>query len=226
MVFDAAPTSFDIPTNWTFADDSVAEAFERHVREQLPWYELATGAVAHVGRHYIPENGVVYDLGASTGNIGRALAPTISARHGDLIAIESSAQMARRWVTPDCDCDLVITDVREVEWQPFDLAVSFLTMMFVPIGARRELVETLLRYRRPGGAIIVVDKSEATTGYAATVMWRLALAGKVAAGVPAGDIVAKELSLGGVQRPIDPALLGPSALEFFRFGDFAGWLLA
>jgi tRNA (cmo5U34)-methyltransferase len=52
----------------------------------------------------------------------------------------------------------------------------------------------------------------------------LTLAGKVAAGVPAEEIVAKELSLGGVQRPLDPRELGPGFIEWFRFGDFAGWL--
>ena len=67
----------DIPTNWTFETSGVAQGFDRHVREQLPWYDLATNAILHVARHYIPENGLVYDFGASTGNIGRALAPIL-----------------------------------------------------------------------------------------------------------------------------------------------------
>lgn len=94
------PDSFAIPTNWTFRDESVAAGFERHVREQLPWYDLATGAVAHVARHYVPEFGLVYDLGASTGNIGRALAPTLKARSANLIAIEASAEMSAIYDAP------------------------------------------------------------------------------------------------------------------------------
>ena len=53
---------------------------------------------------------------------------------------------------------------------------------------------------------------------------RLALAGKLSAGVEADEIIAKELSLGGIQRPIDPEILG-DAVEWFRFGDFAGWII-
>jgi len=214
---------FEIPTNWTFQDDAVAAGFERHVREQLPWYDLATGAVAHVARHYIPQDGVVYDLGASTGNIGRALAPILDHRHAKLIPIEASREMADRYAGPFAG-NLIQADVRTVEYEPFDLAVSFLTLMFVPVADRAKLVSRLLGACRPG-AIVVFDKTEAAAGYAATVLWRLALAGKVAAGVPAGDIIAKELSLGGVQRPLDPAVLGAGALEFFRFGEFAGWLI-
>ena len=95
-----AGPSFAIPTHWTFRDQQVAAGFDRHVREQLPWYELATGAVAHVARHYVPEFGTVYDLGASTGNIGRALAPTLTARKAKLIPVESSQEMACLYAGP------------------------------------------------------------------------------------------------------------------------------
>lgn len=215
---------FDIPTNWTFNHQSVAEGFERHVREQLPWYGIATGAVAHVARHYIPERGLVYDLGASTGNIGLALEATLDARSATLVPIEVSKEMAALYRGPFRG-NLTIADIVDFSFQPFDLAVCFLTMMFTPVAARPALIAKLREACRPGGAIIILDKAKPAAGYAATVIWRLALAGKVATGVPAQDIVAKELSLGGVQRPLDPAMLGPDAIEFFRFGEFGGWLI-
>ena len=60
--------------------------FDGHVREQLPWYELASAAMGLIARQYIPKNGKVYDLGASTGNVGRVLAHTLEAR-GDESAV-------------------------------------------------------------------------------------------------------------------------------------------
>ena len=218
-----AVAGFDIPHNWTFHDDGVAAGFERHVREQLPWYDLATGAVAHVARHYLPQDGVAYDLGASTGNIARALADTIDVRCVTLHSIELSPEMAERYAGPQPH-NVIVADVRDVDYQPFDLAVAFLTLMFVPVADRGGLLRRLRERCRPGGAIIIFDKNEAVGGYAGSVLWRLALAGKVAAGVPADDIVAKELSLGGVQRPLARELLG-NAIEFFRFGEFAGYLI-
>lgn len=214
-----------VPANWTFRDEGVAVGFERHVRESLPWYDLATGAVAHVARHYIPERGLVYDLGASTGNIGLALEPTLDVRNAKLFPIEASREMSQRYRGP-FKGNMLVADVLDVDYQPFDLAVIFLTMMFVPVAERPGLLLRLRAACRPGGAIVILDKAEAAQGYAATVIWRLALAGKVATGVPAEDIVAKELSLGGVQRPVDPAIFGADAIEFFRFGEFAGWLIA
>jgi tRNA (cmo5U34)-methyltransferase len=210
----------DIPRNWTFETSEVAKGFERHVREQLPWYELITGAVAHVARHYIPTGGRIYDIGASTGNIGRALAETIEDRKAELIGIEASASMAELYSAPG---KVICADALHFDFEPFDVGILMLVMMFMPVAERGAFLERLAAKARPGGALIIIDKVEVGGAYAATALYRLALAGKVAAQVPADEIIAKELSLGGVQRPLSgPPIAG--AVEFFRFGAFAGWV--
>jgi tRNA (cmo5U34)-methyltransferase len=211
-----------VPDEWTFFDKDVAKSFDAHVREQLPWYDLLTGSVAHIARHYTPPHGLVYDIGASTGNIGCAIAPVLESRKAEFIAIENSPQMAELYEGPG---ELIIEDALSYEYEHFDLAVCFLVFMFFPPAARKAFIEKLKQKLNPGGAIIVVDKCEAASGYPATILWRLALANKVAAGVGAEEIIAKELSLGGVQRPLNPDILGDEAVEFFRLGEFAGWVI-
>lgn len=212
----------DIPREWTFENTKVASGFDRHVREQLPWYDLVTGAVAHIARHYIPKNGLVYDIGASTGNIGQAIEETIVERKAKLVGIEASAEMCARYKAPG---ELVQIDALDYRFQPYDLAICYLVLMFLPVGKRQEFIDYLKSLIKPGGALLIVDKCEAATGYEATVFWRLTLAGKIAAGVDAQSVIAKELSLSGVQRPLDPAMLGDDAVQWFRFGDFAGWIV-
>jgi tRNA (cmo5U34)-methyltransferase len=217
-----------VPENWTFQSADVASNFEAHVREQLPWYEIVTDAVAHLARHYIPEGGTVYDVGSSTGNVGHALAAVLEDRHAHLIAVEPSPEMAKLWTPPTAPTvtwELLHLSAEEVPWHPCDLVVMFLTMMFVAPARRRALFDVILSVLRPGGAIIIVDKVVAGEGYAATALWRLALAGKIENGADPADVVAKELSLAGVQRPLDPRTLPTWAVEWFRFGDFAGWLI-
>jgi len=212
----------DIPREWTFENTKVASGFDRHVREQLPWYDLVTGAVAHIARHYIPRNGLVYDIGASTGNIGQAIEETIVERKAKLVGIEASAEMCARYKAPG---ELVQIDALDYRFQPYDLAICYLVLMFLPVGKRQDFIDYLKSLIKPGGALLIVDKCEAATGYEATVFWRLTLAGKIAAGVDAESVIAKELSLSGVQRPLDPAMLGDDAVQWFRFGDFAGWIV-
>lgn len=212
----------DIPRNWTFKDTGVAEGFDRHVREQLPWYDLTTGVIAHIARHYIPDNGLVYDIGASTGNIGNAIAETLKSRTARLVAIENSAEMADLYAGPG---ELVIADATEFRFEPCDFVVCFLVLMFIKPTLRAGLLSRILESINPGGALVILDKCAPVAGYPSVVLQRLALAGKIAAGVPAAEVVEKELSLGGVQRPLCVEELPFSAIEVFRFGDFAGWLV-
>lgn len=212
---------FQIPRDWTFKTADVADHFDRHVREQLPWYDLTTGVIAHVARHYIPDGGLVYDIGASTGNVGLAIADTLTKRNAKLVALDNSPQMQSLYRGPG---EFHVVDATAFDFKPFDLAVCFLSLMFVPPAKRQGFIAMLREQVRPGGAIVIFDKTVPATGYVATVLWRLALAGKVAAGADARDVIAKELSLSGVQRPLSPNEL-TGAVEIFRFGDFAGWII-
>jgi tRNA (cmo5U34)-methyltransferase len=212
-----------IPTEWTFKSREIADGFDRHVREQLPWYDLTTGIVAHVARHYIPEGGLVYDIAASTGNIGRALSDTLEKRKARLIAIDNAPEMVEIYAGPG---EIVTADATDYPFESFDFAVAFLALMFFPVARRRDWVHSMVSKIKPGGAMLIFDKCAPGKGYASTVLSRLVLAGKRSAGVPSDEIVEKELSLAGVQRPIDwMAVIPPGSIEVFRFGDFAGWLI-
>lgn len=216
------PSLRAIPREWTFRSESVAKGFDSHVREQLPWYDLATGIVAHVGRSFLPMNGVVIDVGASTGNVGRALAPTLQARDAVLVAIDNSAQMAKVYDAPG---QFVVAEAVDFDYaakRP-DLIVCFLAMMFVPVALRGDLIERMKAALNVGGAIVVFDKMVPRPGYAGTAAYRLTLAAKHEAGASPAEIVEKELSIAGLQRPMSERELD-GFVEVFRFGDFAGWL--
>ena len=210
----------NLPKEWTFESNDVALNFDAHVREQLPWYDLACGAVAHIARHYIRPGSVVYDVGASTGHIGKLLRDVIDARHAQLVAIESSHEMAKFYQGGGA---LLIRNALDVDYKAHSCSICNLVLQFLSVGERKTLIDTLRSKLEPGGALIVVDKFEAVQGYQATVLARLTLAGKVAQGASANDIIAKELSLGGVQRPLSLELMY-GANEFFRFGEFAGFV--
>ena len=212
----------DIPRNWTFENETVAKTFDCHVREQLPWYDMATGAIKHIARHYIPENGFVYDIGASTGNISRALEPILLTRNATIVGIESSSAMVDEY---DGYGSVELANAESYSYKPFDFCVIFLTLMFIPVSLRKVFLDTLVSTCKTGGAIVVFDKLQPVSGYMSTVFHRLTLAGKKAAGVSTEEIIEKELSLSGVQRPLDEKALPDYAQNWFRFGDFSGYLI-
>ena len=214
--------NLQIPRSWTFETSDVATHFDQHVREQLPWYELATNAISHVARHYISINGLVYDIGCSTGNIGRSIQETLKTRNATLIGIEPSKAMEPLYNAPG---SFVSCKAQHYPYEQFDLAILFLCLMFVEPADRKTFLTSLYNKCKPGGAIIIFDKLEPCNGYISTIMYRLTLAGKFSAGVSPNEIIQKELSLAGVQRPISPDHLPGNPYQWFRFGDFAGFLL-
>ncbi len=216
------PPKLDVPDpgSWTFKSARVAGDFDRHVREQLPWYDLATGIVSHVARHYVPPGGRVYDCGASTGNVGRAIGPVLQQRSASLIAYDESQEMVDRYDAPGA---AIRADIREADLSGADLIVAFLVMMFVPPADRAALISRMIQSLKPGGAILIFDKMAARGGHVGSVIYRLTLAAKYEAGALPEEIIRKELSLAGVQRPMTEDEL-PGFDQIFRFGDFAGYL--
>lgn len=214
--------TYNIPTNWTFKNDAIANAFDEHVREQLPWYDLATSAVAQIARHYIGERGVVYDIGASTGNIGRALADTIQSRKAMFISLEESEAMCKQYDAPG---NIVHTRAQDYEFGSFDFATCFLALMFMRPNEARDLLDELISKIDYNGALVVVERTLPPSGYASLVTSRITLNAKREAGANADNIIDKELSLAGVQRPMASELFtSRGGIEFFRFADFAGYL--
>jgi tRNA (cmo5U34)-methyltransferase len=98
-------------------------------------------------------------------------------------------------------------------------------MMFLPIESRKALINSMRANCKRGGVIVVVDKVCDHGGYFATVLKRLTMQFKLQQGAKPEDVLNKEMSLAGVQIPLDPAMLGAEAKQFFRMGEFAGWVV-
>lgn len=214
--------------SWTFETKEIAETFDSHVREQLPWYDMVTDAVRYIIRNYLPEYGTVVDIGASTGNLIDKILPLVTERNGDVIAVEKSKDMVAVlnkkyggrpsiWIHHE--------DIVNAEMHKGEVYVLFLTLMFVPVEHRQAVLNAIRANCTKGGAIIVVDKVCDHGGYFSTVLKRLTMQFKLQQGAKPEDVLTKEMSLAGVQIPIDPAILGEDAKQFFRMGEFAGWVI-
>jgi tRNA (cmo5U34)-methyltransferase len=213
---------------WSF-ENGVADTFDKYVREQLPWYDLATDATAYIVKNYVPQGGLVVDFGSSLGNMIAILQKTIQQRDVAYTAIDNSAEMADRLHLRFAKADNVCVmagNAMTLNYGHPNVSILFLTMMFFPVAKRAEFLRKLVSNTESGGCIIIVDKVCDHRGYFSTVMKRLAWHWKVLQGAKSEDIVDKELALAGVQIPIDSNLLNSyGAQEFFRMGEFAGWVI-
>ena len=209
--------------SWSFESREIADKFDKHVREQLPWYDMLTDAVVYITRNYLTEGNRVVDIGASTGNLSRKLLPLANERKGKVLAIEKSMPMICKMDGME-DVGVMHGDVTEIDIPEAQVYILFLTLMFIPVDKRQKLLDTLADKVKVGGCVIIVDKICDHGGYFSTVMKRLTWNWKIQQGAEAEDIINKEMSLAGVQIPLDNYLLD-EAKQFFRMGEFAGWVI-
>jgi tRNA (cmo5U34)-methyltransferase len=209
------------PNSWTFKDKKVVSEFDTHVREQLPWYDLvADNVLTSVARHYIPQNGLVYDIGCATGHVSQKLAPILQERDANIIGIDESGAMIEGY---NGFGDAVCGDAVAYNYLKFDFAVSFLSMIFLTPKDRTSLLNKLLANLNDGGSIFLVERFLPEGGYNGLISARMTLQAKLLAGCEPNDIIAKELSLRGIQRPMNRSEI--NGYEIFRFGDFSGYIL-
>jgi tRNA (cmo5U34)-methyltransferase len=189
---------------------------------------MVTDAVCYIVRNYLTDDNTVVDVGASTGNMIDKLMPLLLERKAYAVALEKSPTMVdvlKRRFENHHNVTILHEDVRCCSTEQAQVYVVFLTMMFIPVHERKRVIDRLRANLLKGGVLVVVDKVCDHGGYFATVLKRLGMHWKIQQGASLGDVTTKEMSLAGVQIPFDPSMLGADAKQFFRMGEFAGWVV-
>jgi len=209
--------------DWTFKTQQIAKGFTKHVNQHLPWYPLATNLINCIAENYLPEEGTLLDIGASRGNITLRLHDLLVARRALPKSYEISEEMVKEFEGVG---EVYLKDAEEID-EYFDVAICHLTLMFNSVEKRARILDKLRLKMREGGCVIIVEKFDVEeSGYAPTVLRRITMRQKLDCGVDAEEIVDKELSLAGVQRPLQVReLCDFYSTEFFRVGEFRGFIL-
>lgn len=97
---------------------------------------------------------------------------------------------------------LIVADGVSCDYKPFDFAMCFLVLTFLPADMRASFMRRLRGLTKPGGAMVVVDKVQMPPGYIGTAFSRLTLQHRLAVGAKPDEILRKELSMVHYQRPL------------------------
>ena len=156
------------------------------------------------------------------------LMPLLLERKAYAVALEKSPTMVevlKKRFECHHNVSVVCDDVRHGGVNKTQVIVVFLTLMFIPVHERQRVIDRLKANLLKGGVLVVVDKVCDHGGYFATVLKRLGMHWKIQQGAKLEEVTTKEMSLAGVQIPFDPSMLGADAKQFFRMGEFAGWVV-
>lgn len=241
------PSSSDAPIDsvghrprgdkWEF-DAEVTACFDDMLKRSIPQYEIMRKSVFEVGSRYVKHKTAVLDLGCSR---GESLAPLIRkfGMQCRYIGIEVSKPMlaeAVRRYQGMIDTGIVCirdTDLRhDFPQEDASLIMSVLTLQFIPINYRQEIIQKCYDALVPGGAMILVEKILGADAKVNTVLVEQYHQLKAENGYSKEDIDRKSLSLEGVLVPVtarwNEDLLREAGFRsidcFWRYMNFAAWV--
>jgi tRNA (cmo5U34)-methyltransferase len=225
---------------WEF-NESVASVFDEMLARSIPQYGVMRDTVTSLAAKFVQQHSCVVDLGCSR---GEAIAPLVDkfGAHANFVGLEISDPMleaARRRFAGMINCrviDIRKHDLRTGLPQGFpgvvSVFLSVLTLQFVPVEHRSNLLGEVYRTLAPGGALLLVEKVLGGCSDSHILFDAVYYDLKRHNGYSQDEIDRKRLALEGVLVPMtasaNEAMLygaGFRTVEcFWRWCNFAGWI--
>lgn len=144
---------------WEF-DAEVADVFTDMLSRSIPNYDTMRSLCYKVGRNFIPEKGVIGDIGCSNGLAVKEYVENFPDATFCLNDIsEPMLDVCRSVYLGSPNVKISSKDLRE--GLPFDkanLVISCLTLQFTPIEYRQNILGNIYDSLEKGGALVLVEK--------------------------------------------------------------------
>jgi tRNA (cmo5U34)-methyltransferase len=190
---------------WAF-DDSVSDVFEDMIARSIPGYATMRRVTTEIGMHFVQRGSDIVDLGASHGHATDPFLRHFGA-HNRYVLVEESEPMRERLLERLGGYGSIMrvlpTDLRQTyPLVDASLTLCVLTLIFVPINYRQRILRSIYESTRPGGALILVEKTIGDNGITDRLLVDRYHKVKHEQGYSWEEINAKAQSMEGVQVPV------------------------
>jgi tRNA (cmo5U34)-methyltransferase len=189
----------------------VPRVFVDHARRSVPLYDVGHDLVCDLSSCFVGRSGhgLGYELGSSTGELLRRLAThgpsNATTRWIGLDREPGMVAAAREHCAGLDNVDLMQGDVTATSFERCDFVVAYLTLHFVPLEQRVEVVRRVYEALRPGGAFFLFEKVLASDARLEDLVTTVHYRWKRRAGLSPEEILNKKESLLGVLQPVTTA---------------------
>ncbi|MGC9519136.1 MAG: carboxy-S-adenosyl-L-methionine synthase CmoA [Desulfuromonadaceae bacterium] len=149
-------------------NENVVRVFDDMLQRSVPLYRETLLRQAQISARYHIPGSRIYDLGCSHGNFGVTLQQLMGTRPFELVGIDPSAPMLERYRQRLRDVDLAAGQkftllqqpAQEVDYASCSVVVANLTLQFMPVSAREQLLRRICDALEPGGVFLLNEKIE------------------------------------------------------------------
>jgi tRNA (cmo5U34)-methyltransferase len=148
---------------WSFNED-VANVFDDMLTRSIPGYENMRENVIKMISPVITNGGYILDLGCSHGEmIAKLIKDLGSSMYVNYVGVDSSTAMvskARTRFADDERVTIVHANIADAEMQRlrYDIILSILTLQFIPVEHRQDILKQVHDALTPNGCFILVEK--------------------------------------------------------------------
>lgn len=141
---------------------AVASVFQDMISRSVPGYALLLRMIGLYADLFVVPGTRVFDLGCSLGEAALVIADQTEAFDCEIVAVDNSAAMidkcrahegVGRAIEWRCE------DIRDTEIANASMVVLNLTLQFLPPAERSPLLEKIYRGLRPGGVLVLSEKT-------------------------------------------------------------------
>lgn len=221
-------------SSWEF-DDKISDIFDNHVIQSVPSYEQIQNIVSHISDFFIEKNGVVYDLGCSTGETIQRINMRHFEKKINFIGIDNSKAMIDKAKEKNKFYDNIKFENNSISNYDFEsdtnLVISILTLQFLNIEQREQVIKNIYNSLSKGGAFLFVEKVYSSYSQTQDIYTQIYHDYKEEHGLLPDDIRNKDKSLRGVLVPLSLEdnikmleKLNFKVEVFFKYLNFTGFL--
>ena len=143
-------------------DQDVVKVFDDMVRRSVPGYDSMIQMIGLIARMYGQDNTNYYDLGSSTGAITLSIALNNKSKNNQFFAIDNSKEMVEQ-----CKKNLhnkvdnlqaICDDINQVKINSASIVVLNLTLQFIDVNLRSNLIKKIYDGLESGGILIISEK--------------------------------------------------------------------
>jgi tRNA (cmo5U34)-methyltransferase len=144
-------------------NQEVAAVFDDMLHRSVPFYREIIQRQAQLVKLFYQPKSRIYDLGCSNGNLGISLCNIMRNRF-KMVAVDSSKSMLTAYENklssyPRKDqIELQCNNILHVEFSNASVIILNLTLQFLPLDQRQELLERIYTALLPGGIFLFTEK--------------------------------------------------------------------
>lgn len=146
-------------------NEQVANVFDDMLVRSVPLYRECLLRQAQLIGRYCQPGSRIYDLGCSHGNLGLLVLDELGEGLGEMVAVDTSLPMLERYrqrLATHRLRDRVVTVAEDVRALPLAEAsgvVVNLTLQFLPLRDRDQLLAKIYNALKPGGILLLTEKT-------------------------------------------------------------------